>query len=149
MKGRIVTRGDVADAARSLIGTPFHHQGRSRAGLDCAGLIVESCRIAGVNGLPDTIDYGPIPNPAILLERLQAIADQIRPVDLVPGDIVCIKWREQEGTHVGIVTGRGADGLVVFCHAYQGSGKVVENRLGHLWRRQLHSCWRLRGVSDG
>lgn len=145
---RVITRGDLADAARSLIGTPFHHQGRSRAGVDCAGLIVLAGQLAGI-ALPDTIAYGPIPNPAILLDKLQETADQIRACDLVPGDLVCIKWREQEGTHVGIVTRCGADGLALFCHAYQARGAVVEDRLGHLWRKRLHSCWRLRGVSDG
>ena len=38
---RVRTRREIIMAARAWIGTPYKHQGRGRAGLDCVGLMIE------------------------------------------------------------------------------------------------------------
>lgn len=39
-----VSADDIVKYARSWIGTPWRHQGRNRAGIDCAGLLIVTAK---------------------------------------------------------------------------------------------------------
>ena len=75
----------VVDCARSWIGTRFRHQGRSRSGVDCLGLLVmvaKECELEyGGQFLSDydESDYGIFPD----IEKLQAkLAQYLMPLPL-------------------------------------------------------------------
>jgi cell wall-associated NlpC family hydrolase len=50
-------RTDIVAAARTYLGVPWRHQGRTRAGLDCAGLIVMVARDLALSDY-DSTAYG-------------------------------------------------------------------------------------------
>lgn len=51
----MATRDDILKEARSWINVPFKHQGRTRNGVDCVGLVVVVCRALGVSSYDSTV----------------------------------------------------------------------------------------------
>ncbi len=129
----------VVEAARSYLGCPFHHQGRSRAGIDCVGLIVRSGRDAGFTVHDHTV-YPRFPKPAELLHHVGRSFAQVENVFLAkPGDVVLFwikkpKWPQ----HAGVLT---AEGVV---HTWQTVGRVVETPIHDFWADKVHSVWRYK-----
>lgn len=126
--------------ARTWIGVPFVHQGRSRHGVDCAGFIVAMMRSAGE--LPadfvDVRNYARRPNG----ELLQLVARHCaRTHRECSGLLVLIRWpRDVEPSHVALLTGQ------TLIHCYQRQRAVVEHSYRGPWKRDAHSLWRLPGV---
>ena len=44
----MISGASLYAAAIEYVGVPFRHKGRSRAGLDCAGLVFVACRDCGI-----------------------------------------------------------------------------------------------------
>jgi cell wall-associated NlpC family hydrolase len=135
----------IATQARTYLGTPFHHQGRSRYGLDCIGLVVRVLDDLGVTlkGKPvtayDRADYAREPTAPFLHEPLERLFMPVTQMEV--GDIVLFRI----GTaprHVGIVT--EVSGVSRFVHAYEPYGKVREDDdVGERWRKRFIAAYRL------
>lgn len=130
--------------ARSYLGTPFRHRGRSRRGIDCLGLIVLSFAAVGYD-IRDRKYYGRFPERDGLREEL--ISRFGEPVaDLRVGDVVTMRWHQENGVpllnHVGILTPypHGGFGLI---HALHSVGYVTEHRLAGPWPRRIVEGFRL------
>jgi cell wall-associated NlpC family hydrolase len=140
----MITVERFLEIARSWIGVPFHHQGRSRAGIDCAGLPEAILREAGC--LPDhysqSANYGRRPSA----ELAAALNEWCLPVDnLEPGVIITIRWpKTQDASHVAIYTGKD------LIHAYRPSkkraGGVVMHPFVTPWVERHVGTWKLPGV---
>jgi cell wall-associated NlpC family hydrolase len=136
----VITAQELIEAARTWIGVPFQHQGRSRYGVDCAGFVVELMRSAGQ--LPydfrDVCNYGRRPQG----ELLELVARHCEPVsDEQPGLLVLIRWpKDSQPSHTGLIT----DSTIIHC--YQRKRAVVEHSFRGAWRRDMHSMWRLPGI---
>ena len=139
----------VAEAAVSMIGTPFCHQGRSPGRrLDCIGLLVCAHRAAGFV-VQDDKTYGKHPNPHYLLKKVTEVADEIKFEDVQPGDF-CLSWMNQNMRsklphHCAIFAPapKPYSGLWIV-HALQDAGRVVINPFAGLWPELTHSFWRWR-----
>ena len=128
-----MTPADFIAAARSYVGVPFHHQGRTRHGVDCIGLVVCAARDAGL-ALVDRTDYPRDPNGLLPLE----LARQFQEVDpALAGDILLMRFRG-EPQHVAILAGE------TLIHGYASIGRVVEHGLDAKWRRRIVAAYRLR-----
>lgn len=131
----------LVDEARTWIGVPFLHQGRSRSGVDCAGFVVAMLRGAGE--LPpdfrDVRNYARRPNGELLtLVSLHCLRTQKE----TPGLLVLIRWpRDHEPSHLAFLTG------ATLIHCYQRQRAVVEHSYRGVWKRDAHSLWRLPGVA--
>lgn len=114
----------VVEAARRFLDTPYHHQGRTEHGIDCAGLVVAAYAQLGVI-LIDLPAYGREPWRDGLR---RCVEDNFQLVDREPepGDILLLRVR-REPQHLAIVTDRG------MIHSYASVGKVVETNLGQRW----------------
>jgi cell wall-associated NlpC family hydrolase len=120
-------------AARAYLGVPFVHQGRSRHGLDCIGLVVCAARDIGLT-LADRTDYPRDPNGLLPLE----MARQFAPVESPQaGDILLMRFRG-EPQHVAILAG------ATLIHGYASIGRVVEHGMDAKWRRRIVAAYRLR-----
>lgn len=122
--------------SREWVGTKFVHQGRSRFGCDCLGLIAADLAELGsrvlLNHLPK--NYGR--NPQSLL--IDGLTNLCRTIDLEPGALVLFQFPKAEfPSHAAIYTGES------IIHAFQSEGKVVETSLGAPWTRLAHSNWAL------
>jgi len=133
----MILASNIVEEARTWVGVPFRHQGRSRQGIDCIGLPIMICRELGL--LPkdfETSTYGRLPTGE-MIDRLgeQCIASDV----VVPGSLIVIAWTKT-AAHVGICTGAN------MIHAYETVGKVVEHGYRGRWVRMTHSAWKLPGV---
>ncbi len=122
--------------ARTYLGTKFRHQGRTKFGLDCAGLIVKTCKDLGID-LIDTADYGRQPTGA-LVDYIKMNCNQIDEPRF--GCLALMKF-EKEPQHMGIITDVG------FLHTYSLIERVTEHRLDDKWRSRIISYWWLNCVN--
>lgn len=134
---------DIAIEARTWVGVPWVHQGRTRDGIDCAGLVVEVARARRGNTF-DVSDYQAQASD----ETMQALcADHMDPIDahaVWPGDVVVIRFQNQR--HMAIVGDYPVPGHLSLIHASSTHGQVVEHRLDSVWRRLIMSAYRMRGA---
>ena len=121
---------DIAEQARTWLGTPFVHQGRAKgAGVDCIGLLIGCAREAGL-GEYRFAAYGRLPDPKVLMKEVDQNLIRVRR-DPQPGDALLFRIIN-EPMHFGIYVGDQC-----FIHAYLVAGKVIEDRLDEPWRRRL------------
>lgn len=133
----MVPAGAVVAAARGWLGVPFGHQGRSRRGVDCAGLVI--C-VAAELGLPvaDYRAYGRLPRGDTLLRVMRDQCTEYAG-DPVPGTVALMRF-EREPQHLAILAG------TTVIHALSTSRRVVEHRLDALWRSRIVGLFALPGV---
>lgn len=132
---------DVIAAARSYVDVPFRHQGRSREGLDCLGLLI--CAAVDL-GLPyrDNLNYGRTPDPRRILKEIR---QQLIPADAyAPGLVVLLRWGA-DTAHFGLITDLG--GRLGLIHAAQPYGRVVEHGFDATWRRRRRGLFAIPGVA--
>lgn len=133
-----VTRQQVIDAARAYLGVRFHHQGRCRAGLDCAGLLVCVARDLGISTACDWSNYPRIPDGAAMQRTLDNCGAR-RVEAFRPGDFVLMRFNGQP-QHIAIVTDRG------IIHSYLAARRVVEHGLDGIWRARIVAAYSFEGV---
>jgi cell wall-associated NlpC family hydrolase len=127
--------------ARSYIGVRWVHQGRSRDGIDCLGLVTESSRVSHGNTV-DVRDYTAQAQDETMLQMCQQHMDRVQLSEIQPADVVICKYGNQR--HMAIVGDYLAPGELSLIHASTLFGKVVEHRLDAAWRRLIIAAFRLR-----
>jgi len=133
----MVTRQQIVAAARSYIGCRYHHQGRNRAGIDCAGLLVCVARDVGISTEGDQGGYSRTPDGRSLKQALDAFGT---PVDAFqPGDFLLMRFDAQP-QHIAIVTDVG------IIHSYLSARRVVEHGLSDDWRARIVQAYAFPGV---
>ena len=148
-----ITRKRVVEAARSLIGQPWRHQGRTPAngkwgGIDCAGLIVLTGRMAGV--LSDDADlagYHRQPDGRTMLALLSKWGTPV--LKPQPGDVAAlIVQGASRPQHLGIVSDL-PDGRLGLVHACARRRRVVENSLDATGQSvSVVGYWAFNGLED-
>ena len=141
----------IVDAARSWIGTRFHHQGRlkkshnHKGGVDCLGLLVG---VAGELDLktPDGIaitdfditDYSHHPDTDNLKTILNNILNTKTKNDIQPGDVLILEV-DSNPQHLGIVSNYNKSlGLI---HAYAPARGVIEHALDECWQARVSAVF--------
>lgn len=138
----MITAQQLVDGARSWIGVPFRHQGRSRLGVDCVGLPLCVMGELGIlpEGYADKPLYGRQPNSRDQLDVVERFCTRLESPE--NGCLVMIIWPKVKWpSHVALLDG----GHMI--QAYEQSGRVVKHRYGQPWLRMTHSVWRLPGVT--
>jgi murein DD-endopeptidase len=121
----------IAQAAESLIGTPYHFGGADAAGFDCSGLALYVHERAGLA----------IPRTAAEQQRA---AHPVPLKQLQPGDLVFFRIRKRGIDHVGVYTGAGRfihaprAGLTVRYGDLRGDGFYARRVVGagRFWDRE-------------
>ena len=126
-------------AARSYVGVPWRHLGRSRTGVDCIGLVLLAAREVGV-GLPDPAPYAREPQGTRLLEGILAHAERVS--EASPGDVVLFRMGLYGG-HVGIASVHPDWNVPACLHAYAPRKQVVEQPMDTELRAALIGAFRL------
>ena len=136
-----ISPDELIAIARTWLGVPWHHQGRSRAGVDCAGL--PECVLREASLLPAgyrvPANYGRLP---VRDELLDVIRRWCVPAPAsTAGALVTIRWPNMPGpSHIGICAGN------TIIHAYRESSGVVEHSYRGRWVRWTTGTWRVPGV---
>lgn len=142
-------------ALRQYLDVPFLHQGRSKAGIDCVGLLACAAVDLGYpNEVAETLrDYERAPDSDMFLHRIKDFlmpkpCNRLQALDkqLLPGDVMAF-WIDKRGRprHVAVYTGRNPEGhdMMIHAHALERS-KVVEQVINRsFWMPRLHSAWTL------
>lgn len=131
---------DIFLTARTCVGSPFRHQGRSPAqGLDCVGLIVYTLNAIGLKNV-DFRDYKKIPvKNAISSHAGRAGFTQKAKSDMTAGDLVIMRFGRYI-EHAVIVSDRG------IIHACEKYGKVVEHSLDMEWQSKIISVYKFPNI---
>lgn len=150
----MIPREAIVRAARSFIGTPYQHQGRSEFGMDCAGLVIQTGkRVGAIPQNFDCCDYGR--NPIGRLEPLMSLCMDEKPgyhlkgkiQRLKPGDVVAIKWFKLSH-HVAIVaTANISMPYATLIHCHQRNKGCAEHRLNDYYLDRITGVWDFRGVA--
>lgn len=142
-----VTRKQVVHEAKRWLGVPWKHQGRSRRGVDCVGLVYCVALDLGLveEGEVRIPRYGPQPDGTLLSYFEQHMVR--RPVShLAPGAVMIFSFARSP-YHAGILTSVNPSSLI---HAYARRRKVVPDMVDSvLWGRVPCALYDFKGVVDG
>jgi cell wall-associated NlpC family hydrolase len=126
--------------AAERIGAPFVVKGRTRAGYDCAGLLLDAYReVYGIELPTFTNRYEDLRDRAAIAAVINEQRDQWRPViagQERPGDAILLRIFGLP-IHVGLVIARGQ-----FLHAIEGLGVCLEDYRLIQWRRRVLGFYR-------
>ena len=142
----MITAADFVREARSLVGVPWVHLGRTRHGVDCIGLIVLAAKNAGLDvfeesGCPRISRYGRKPDPK-LYELVARHCE--RATSPVPGSVALFRFHgEKHSRHFGVIT---FDDTMIHAEA-KSRQCVVEHGYRMQWLRWTDSLWKIPGVS--
>jgi len=139
----MISPDEVVTVARSYMGVPWHHQGRNRAGMDCAGLIVCVAHDLSLSEF-DTRDYGRLPSGDQMRSVLREHCVELPATALAPGLVALMRF-ETDPQHLAIVAPYLYGGFSIV-HALVQSRRVVEHRLDDLWRSRIVALYQLPGV---
>lgn len=120
-------RQEIVNWARSFIGVPFVHRGRSLSGVDCVGLLYVAYK--PILDIPEPKDYDRVITSVRSFMEIREYADRIPQDEAGPGDIVLMS-SGGHSTHYGLIAGN------TVIHADKSVGRVVE-----------HGIWWLTGGS--
>lgn len=138
------TAEEFVTAARELIGAPFQHQGRTKNGIDCVGLVLWAGKVNGL--IPVAFDlpaYTLPPGAHLFDEYLPQFCDRVEGAGQV-GDIAVFAAKPGgKPRHLGIVSERG----VVWMDRTASVGRVSECRLDSQMSACIVSIWRMRGLT--
>lgn len=143
-------QADVVACARRWVGTPWRHQGRSEAGIDCAGLPIA---IAKELGLADVrvSGYGRQPDGRTLRSICRRYMRPVEVSEMSPGDVVTMRFPGAvDESHLAVVVDhpRRGLGIVHALNAKDGRGRVVEHGLDDAWRSRITAVYRLPGIES-
>lgn len=134
----MTTPAEITAAALSMVGTPFHAQGRAPGvGLDCIGVV--AC-VARALGIPHTDRKAYSLRPTG--ELAPALAAQFDTVEGEPqeGDVLLMIFAG-EPHHVAILVDGGR-----IVHAYAAARKCVVQTYTDHWRAKVRAIYRFPGV---
>lgn len=139
------TRSQILHEARTWLGTPFHHQARTKGvGVDCAGLVIGVGQALGFS-----IEDHPRRNysrfPVVgrsLINYVEKNGIQV-PIDQAAVGTVLVFWihKRTRPQHMAIVAPHGK-----IIHAWYEAGEVVETHLGPYWDERTHAAYDYEGV---
>ncbi len=140
-------QNQIVSAARSWLGTRFHHQGRlkrtasSKGGVDCLGLLIGA---AAELRLPltgyDEADYAHYPDIEKLKNKMARAMQEIAISDICAGDILLLSV-DNRAQHLAIVSDMGEEfGMI---HAYAPARAVVEHVIDEWWHDRIVAAYRV------
>ncbi len=133
----------IVAAARCWLGVPWRHQGRTRQGVDCAGLVVLVGRGLGLADY-DTSAYGRRPEGQGFVQHFRAAMDGIPLLGAEPGDVLVFADAAYP-CHCGFLTGK--HGVPHLLHAHALRRKVLEEPYAGEWLLKVKLAFRFRAPS--
>mgnify|MGYP003393085784 CR=1 FL=1 len=145
-----VTRAEVVEAALSLQGVRFRHQGRDAAtGIDCVGLLVVVGDIISYPQIFDVEAYRRVPSASVIRETLEKNCDEIPLSEVRQGDIYLMRIGGRKPRHAAIRISdeidvqQGKEPLLI--HANGAKGNVLIEPVSY-WEKGFVTGFRIRGL---
>ena len=138
-----MTGADIVAEARQWLGVKWRHQGRTRGGVDCIGLVVKVAHGLQLSTF-DVSNYSVQSVDETLRDGCRQHLVEIPVTQMAPGCVAVMRFGSQR--HIGILGDYPAGGLSLI-HSYaQAPRKVVEVRLDPIWRGRIMAAFRFPGV---
>lgn len=137
------SREDIVSEARTWIGTPWRHQGRTKQGIDCAGLVVKVAHTLQFTDF-DILDYARNTRGMEFMRYFGEHMDEIPIVQVQEGDVILFR-DSKFPCHSAIVSSKQGEKHII--HAYARRKQVIEEPLTEDWRSLWVAAFRFRGVS--
>lgn len=135
-------RTQIIAEARTWLGTPWRHQGRTTRGMDCIGLLVAVGKRLNLIQY-DVKGYPRQANRHEMVGYFQNVLTEIPVPQRQPGSILL--FRDGLYTcHTGII-GDSVNGHTLI-HGYFVRGKVVEEPLNPEWISKITHCFEFPGI---
>ena len=141
-----ITRAQIIAAARTHLGAPFRHQGRSPAGMDCVGLLVLLARALG-QPHEDVTGYTRRATGRGFLEHFHAHLVEIVPSQARPGDVL-VFVETIYPCHTGILTSVAGSDTPHLIHAHALRGCVLEEPFVGEWPAKLRFAFRFPSLVE-
>jgi cell wall-associated NlpC family hydrolase len=140
-----MTADDIITTARTALGVPFRHQGRSFRGMDCVGLLCYICDRHGVEYI-DVEGYPRVPGRGLLESAFDAHVNSGALLRkeigaMRAGDFLMMRFG-REPQHLAVLVG---DTII---HSYAAVGKVCEHRLDERWKSRVIRVYRLAEIEQ-
>jgi cell wall-associated NlpC family hydrolase len=136
-----VNAAAIVAEARTWLGVRWLHQGRSREGVDCAGLVIEVTK-AVLGSTFDIRDYPRVATDEQMIEICDQYMDRIAFREVQPGDLMVFAYDRQR--HMAVVGDYVHGGLSII-HAYSlAPRRVIETRLDEKWVARMLRAYRFR-----
>lgn len=139
-------RANVIKQARSYLGVPWRHQGRSRTlGMDCAGLVILVAHDLGLSAY-DTIDYQRRTQGQSFLRHFKTNLIGKPISEALPGDIMLFR-DSQYPCHSTLLGERNGKMTIIHAHALR--RKVVEETMEQGdWMNKRVACFSYPDLED-
>ena len=138
----MITPTNIEIAARTLINTPYLHQGRTLTGLDCSGVVVVTAMLAGLtDNIWGETNYSRNSNNSLL----QGLEQYCYPTPIIGTGTIALFKLSKIPYHCGIITNY-KEGLGLL-HAYENVGKVREHALIPWWKDKIYKIYEFPGVN--
>jgi hypothetical protein len=140
----MTTVAELIDTARSYTGVRWRHQGRTRSGIDCAGLLIRTAHDLGLSEF-DISGYPTSPNGTMtgLLEA--NCVRQPAGTEPAPGMVAEIRF-QREPQHIALVVPYHLGGVALLHAMSHFPRRVAEHRLDDKWRQSIVALYCLPGV---
>lgn len=133
------TGEEIAQEAKKWIGTRFLHQGRSKEGIDCVGLVVKVAENLGYS-VEDEKGYNRTAQGYAFQKYFDKQAKKIKTSDIRPGDLL-IFADSKYPCHVAIYV--ETKGIPCIVHAHALRRKVLEEPFEGEWKSKLRGAYRI------
>lgn len=143
----MITPHAVVYQARTYIGTPWRHQGRSRTGLDCGGLVFCVWLDLGEELDDAPSGYKRLPKSYDFVQHFRNSFREINLRDLSPGDVALFRIADVAyPMHAGIIA--SLDGHLSVIEARSDRGrKVQETRMTDDYHGRITHVFRDRSFA--
>ena len=128
-------REEVIQHARECLGVRFQHQGKTKRGMDCRGLLIYAFNLAGLQ-VHDVSGYGREPDPEMMNKALLEVCYKVPFDHILPADIIYFRFNERP-THLALYTGNNR-----IIHSYLQTRKVVEHEIDRSWWLSVAAVYR-------
>jgi hypothetical protein len=140
----MTTVAELIDTARSYTGVRWRHQGRTRAGLDCLGLVIRTTHDHGLTDF-DVKGYSTLPNGSMTALLEEHCIKQPPGTEPVAGMVAEIMF-EREPQHIALVVPYHLGGVALLHAMSHFPRRVAEHRLDDQWRKRIVGLYCLPGV---
>lgn len=143
-------RAKLVEEARTYKGVRWRHQGRTRQGVDCAGLVAVAARDA--IGFPhDLTTYERWPHQETVQDYASKWAIRKDKSEAKPGDVfVMVDVEQNWPCHFALVT--ETEPVLKIIHSMnlgRRIGRVAETVVSADMYRKIVGCWEFKEVKDG
>lgn len=141
----MIKRQEIVDLARTYLGVKWQHQGRTREGIDCAGLVVVVGKELGLIDF-DMTNYRRRPDKDHFVQFFaQGGGIRKRIIDAKPGDVLVM--RESTYPCHSVIVSEKYD-VPHIVHAHMPRRVVFEEQLIGEWLEKRVACFSFPGVAD-